>query len=194
MIIVLFSFSFAPVDVPSRTTRSQQSETPSRKLSAIFTNSRETMLQVVEDMTEECSKYGTVAAIEIPHVGGAGAGVGFVFVKYHTREDAQKVGCRVLCLGVDGDWQSPSRFVRFEHRQRESLSKTLVPSRCVIFVSVVGCLQFSPIYYSHAVFTSQHKRRPRDSMGAISIARLVSRQRMDGAVANPAAQPLMERD
>ncbi|CAM9503767.1 unnamed protein product [Pylaiella littoralis] len=46
--------------------------------------------EVVEDMTEECSKYGTVAAIEIPHVGGAGAGVGFVFVKFHTREDAQK--------------------------------------------------------------------------------------------------------
>lgn len=42
-------------------------------------------------MTEECSKYGTVAGIEIPHVGGAGAGVGFVFVKFHTREDAQKV-------------------------------------------------------------------------------------------------------
>lgn len=47
--------------------------------------------QVVEDMTEECSKYGTVAGIEIPHVGGASAGVGFVFVKFHTREDAQKV-------------------------------------------------------------------------------------------------------
>lgn len=42
-------------------------------------------------MTEECSKYGAVAAIEIPHVGGPGAGVGFVFVKYGTREDAQKV-------------------------------------------------------------------------------------------------------
>lgn len=49
------------------------------------------MLQVVEDMTEECSKYGAVAGIEIPHVGGAGAGVGFVFVKFHTLEDAQKV-------------------------------------------------------------------------------------------------------
>lgn len=43
-------------------------------------------------MTEECSKYGAVAAIEIPHVGGPAAGVGFVFVKYGTREDAQKVG------------------------------------------------------------------------------------------------------
>ena len=42
-------------------------------------------------MTEECSKYGTVAGIEIPHVGGPGAGVGFVFVKYTTREEAQKV-------------------------------------------------------------------------------------------------------
>ena len=49
-------------------------------------------------MTEECSKYGTVAAIEIPHVGGAGAGVGFVFVKYHTREDAQKVRGADVCL------------------------------------------------------------------------------------------------
>ena len=42
-------------------------------------------------MTEECSKYGTVAGIDIPHVGGAGAGVGYVFVKYTTREEAQKV-------------------------------------------------------------------------------------------------------
>lgn len=42
-------------------------------------------------MTEECSKYGTVAGIDIPHVGGPGAGVGFVFVKYTTREEAQKV-------------------------------------------------------------------------------------------------------
>lgn len=42
-------------------------------------------------MTEECSKYGSVAGIEIPHVGGPGAGVGFVFVKYTTREEAQKV-------------------------------------------------------------------------------------------------------
>lgn len=40
-------------------------------------------------MTEECSKYGAVSDIEIPH--GASAGVGFVFVKYHSREDAQKV-------------------------------------------------------------------------------------------------------
>lgn len=51
--------------------------------------------KVVEDMTEECSKYGNVAAIEIPHVGGPGAGVGFVFVKYHSREDAQKVSPRM---------------------------------------------------------------------------------------------------
>eukprot|EP00752_Nemacystus_decipiens_P002229 g2115.t1 len=50
----------------------------------------EAQKEVVEDMTEECSKYGAVAAIEIPHVGGAAAGVGFVFVKYHSREDAQK--------------------------------------------------------------------------------------------------------
>lgn len=42
-------------------------------------------------MTEECSKYGAVAAIEIPHVGGPAAGVGYVFVKYGSREDAQKV-------------------------------------------------------------------------------------------------------
>lgn len=42
-------------------------------------------------MTEECSKYGQVAAIEIPHVGGPGAGVGYVFVKYSSLEDAQKV-------------------------------------------------------------------------------------------------------
>lgn len=42
-------------------------------------------------MTEECSKYGAVAAIEIPHVGGPAAGVGFVFVKYSTMEDAAKV-------------------------------------------------------------------------------------------------------
>lgn len=48
--------------------------------------------KVVEDMTEECSKYGTVAAIEIPHVGGPTQGVGYVFVKYNTREEAQKVG------------------------------------------------------------------------------------------------------
>lgn len=47
--------------------------------------------KVVEDMTEECSKYGTVAAIEIPYVGGPAAGVGYVFVKYNTREEAQKV-------------------------------------------------------------------------------------------------------
>ncbi|CAM9625100.1 unnamed protein product, partial [Sphacelaria rigidula] len=46
--------------------------------------------EVVEDMTEECSKYGAVAAIEIPHVGGPAAGVGFVFVKYSTMEDAAK--------------------------------------------------------------------------------------------------------
>ncbi|CAM9724498.1 unnamed protein product [Ectocarpus sp. 6 AP-2014] len=50
----------------------------------------EAQKEVVEDMTEECSKYGAVAGIEIPHVGGAGAGVGFVFVKFHTLEDAQK--------------------------------------------------------------------------------------------------------
>lgn len=49
------------------------------------------VVKVVEDMTEECSKYGSVAAIDIPHVGGPGAGVGFVFVKYGNREDAQKV-------------------------------------------------------------------------------------------------------
>lgn len=49
-------------------------------------------------MTEECSKYGAVAGIEIPHVGGPGAGVGFVFVKYHTREDAQKVRARCWCV------------------------------------------------------------------------------------------------
>ena len=79
-------------------------------------------------MTEECSKYGTVAAIEIPHVGGAGAGVGFVFVKYHTREDAQKVGCRVLCLGVDGDWQSPSR-------ESPALSLSLSLSICEVRTS-----------------------------------------------------------
>ncbi|CAM9183215.1 unnamed protein product [Laminaria digitata] len=50
----------------------------------------EAQKEVVEDMTEECSKYGTVAGIDIPHVGGPGAGVGFVFVKYTTREEAQK--------------------------------------------------------------------------------------------------------
>lgn len=42
-------------------------------------------------MTEECSKYGAVVAIEIPHVGGAAAGVGFVFVKYGSIVDAEKV-------------------------------------------------------------------------------------------------------
>lgn len=47
--------------------------------------------QVVEDMTEECSKYGAVVAIEIPHVGGVAAGVGFVFVKYGSIVDAEKV-------------------------------------------------------------------------------------------------------
>ncbi|CAM9951085.1 unnamed protein product [Ascophyllum nodosum] len=46
--------------------------------------------EVVEDMTEECSKYGSVAAIEIPHVGGPAAGVGFVFVKYGSIADAEK--------------------------------------------------------------------------------------------------------
>lgn len=42
-------------------------------------------------MTEECSKYGAVVAIEIPHVGGPAAGVGFVFVKYGSIVDAEKV-------------------------------------------------------------------------------------------------------
>ncbi len=48
------------------------------------------VLQVVEDMTEECSKYGTVAAIEIPHVGG-GRSRGGLRVRQvpHTRGRAE---------------------------------------------------------------------------------------------------------
>ncbi|KAG5191898.1 hypothetical protein JKP88DRAFT_217096 [Tribonema minus] len=48
----------------------------------------ESYQEVIEDMREECSRYGTVLGIEIPR--NAAAGVGYVFVQYSTVEEATK--------------------------------------------------------------------------------------------------------
>ncbi|CAM9324217.1 unnamed protein product, partial [Discosporangium mesarthrocarpum] len=50
----------------------------------------EAQKEVVEDMTDECAKYGPVAGIEIPHTGGPDNGVGYVFIKYTNLESAGK--------------------------------------------------------------------------------------------------------
>ncbi len=42
--------------------------------------------EVLEDMREECGKYGTVKSVDIPLKGKDGAG--FVFVQYSTPEEA----------------------------------------------------------------------------------------------------------
>ncbi len=42
--------------------------------------------EVLEDMREECGKYGTVKSVDIPRKGEDGAG--FVFVQYSTPEEA----------------------------------------------------------------------------------------------------------
>ncbi len=42
--------------------------------------------EVIEDMREECGKYGIVKSVDIPRKGEDGAG--FVFVQYATPEEA----------------------------------------------------------------------------------------------------------
>ncbi len=46
----------------------------------------EELEEVVQDMREECGKYGTVKSVDIPRKGEDGAG--FVFVQYSTPEEA----------------------------------------------------------------------------------------------------------
>lgn len=49
--------------------------------------------EIKEDVSEECSKYGTIVELKIPRpVGGSrqSAGVGKIFVKYDTPESCQK--------------------------------------------------------------------------------------------------------
>ena len=57
-----------------------------------------TMLEICDDVREECSKFGTVAALKVPRpVGGSrqSAGVGKIFVKFESQESAAK-GLRAL--------------------------------------------------------------------------------------------------
>lgn len=49
--------------------------------------------EIVEDVQEECAKYGTVLEVKVPRpVGGSrqSAGVGKIFVKYETKEATKK--------------------------------------------------------------------------------------------------------
>lgn len=49
--------------------------------------------EIKEDVQEECSKYGTIIDLKIPRPSGpsrSSAGVGKIFVKYDTPENAQK--------------------------------------------------------------------------------------------------------
>lgn len=51
------------------------------------------MLEICEDIREECQKYGTILDMKIPRpVGGSrqSAGVGKIYVKFETTESAKK--------------------------------------------------------------------------------------------------------
>lgn len=50
-------------------------------------------LEIVEDVKEECSKYGTVLDMKVPRPSGGSRqsnGVGKIYVKYDTNESASK--------------------------------------------------------------------------------------------------------
>lgn len=50
------------------------------------------LTEIVEDVTEECGKYGQVLDLKLPRpiLGKENKGVGKIFVKYDTPESAQK--------------------------------------------------------------------------------------------------------
>jgi splicing factor U2AF subunit len=51
------------------------------------------LIEICDDVRDECSKYGQIVAIKVPRpVGGSrqSAGVGKIFVKYDTPESATK--------------------------------------------------------------------------------------------------------
>ena len=59
-------------------------------LSSISTNST---TEIVEDVKEECEKYGPVLEIKVPRPSGGSRqsnGVGKIFIKYDTPESARK--------------------------------------------------------------------------------------------------------
>lgn len=50
------------------------------------------LLEIVEDVMEECQKYGTIVELKIPRPSGGSrqsAGVGKIFIKYDTAESAK---------------------------------------------------------------------------------------------------------
>jgi splicing factor U2AF subunit len=51
------------------------------------------VIEICEDVMEECSKYGKIVAMKIPRPSGGSrqsAGVGKIFIKYEDSESAKK--------------------------------------------------------------------------------------------------------
>jgi len=65
---------------------------PAKRLSLVD-NFSNICSEIVEDVMEECQKYGTIVELKIPRPSGGSrqsAGVGKIFIKYDTAESAKK--------------------------------------------------------------------------------------------------------